>query len=307
MPIVDLVFTKNKKLVDKGVSLAFKRLIDAWCKDLEEQKKIGKQVFKDWVKEFNVSSKKLTKYPYFKDIIPIASPDERKLYGLHLKIRKTEKDKREFESIKRKIRAVDEVAKLDDYGSMKMDFLGWEMYMKIPINEAILGKSKVWKKYLQIDKIDKFMKWKAKEVANGDGDLENRIYFELLEHLDKQCVKYDSTLEKATFRTWSDRVIRNKLASIIKKNKRPFVRSIDLDNESGEKDYIPRIRKTTGIQKIEIKIDLEQLGKKLTKAQKEVIEKWEVDMTQEQMANKLKISQSALRDRLIGIRKKYTT
>jgi len=301
MAIIDFVFTKNKKLVDKGVSRAFERLMDAWDKDIEKQKKVGRQVFKDWVKEFNVSSKQLAKNPILKHVIPIASSDERKLYGLYLKQRKTDKDKREFESIKRKIRAVDKVAKLDDYGSMKMDFFGGEMYMKIPIYEAIFGKSKVWKKYLQINKIDKFMKWKAKEVANGDGDLENRIYFELVSHLDKQCVKYDSTLEKATFRTWSDRVIRNKLASIIKRDKRPFVKELEFINE----DRIKTKKDEANIKRLREKMI--ELEGKSTKVQKKVLDKLKEDKTQEQTAKELGISQSSVRDSLILIRKKADT
>ena len=310
MPIIDFVFTKNKKLVDRVVILAFDRFVKGWD---ERQKKINKQVFKDWVKEFNVSSKKLVEYPYFKAIIPVASPDERKLYALYLKERKTKKDKEEFESLSRKIKAVDKmVAELDDCGSIKTKMFGGWVYAKIPIYEAIFGKDKDLKKYLQIDKINKFMEYKAKEVANSYNLDEGSIYSELVKHLDKQCVKHDPT-KGATFRTWSNKVIRNKLASIIKRDKRPFTKSLDLDSESNKKDYIPEkkytpiTRNTTMIWRIKVRFDLDQLYKKLTKPQKKVFDKLKKDKSQEQTAKELGISQSAVRDSLILIRKKADT
>jgi RNA polymerase sigma factor (sigma-70 family) len=210
-----------------------------------------------------------------------------KIRNLFNKEDKTPEEKKELEVLLKKEKARRKIVfdKTPETDKTEIFSGSFRIYTKIPIFEN----SERIKKHYKMDKIDAFIKQKSSEFAKGDNFEREELYWKAKLHLYEQSSKYNR--HKSTFRTWASRVIVNFLISETKKK---VIKTISIEEirepetKGGEnKELIKKI-----------------LSSNLTDKQREVIKMTLEGYNQTEIAEKLKIDVTAVRDRIRGIKKK---
>jgi len=156
-------------------------------------------------------------------------------------------------------------------GGKSMDKMQRENFLSVFFNKIIEIEAKTYAKLYNLN-------W---------NDLYQDFQIKLIESKGRHDIKFGANLL-----TFYKRIIRNKALDIVRKNiKTPLGYSLDELEDSQEPSYFDKLRD----------IDLENAMEKLTPSQKEAIVLiFFEDLTQEEAAKRLNISQQSLNDRIKG-------